>query len=90
MHCGCLQDCLLLDGSNEVGPASSDKKSSKDKKAANGQTNDSALVFNLKHKVPDKNLLKGESRLLSYSSAFGQKIVDRQDWDVLMQNPHIL
>lgn len=53
------QECFLEDGAHEE-QAPAVKKSSKDKKSANGQVNSEAnLMFKLSHKVPYKTVFKG-------------------------------
>ena len=55
-----LQECSLEDGIDENEQATSNKKSSKDKKSANGQVNSEAnLMFKLSHKLPYKTVFKG-------------------------------
>jgi hypothetical protein len=63
-----LQECFLEDGADEKEQATSEKKSSKDKKSANGQVNSEAnLMFKLSHKVPYKTVFKGNFYIILFA-----------------------
>lgn len=70
-----LEECFLEDGADEKEQATSEKKSSKDKKSANGQVNSEAnLMFKLSHKVPYKTVFKAHNAIILKAENMAEKL----------------